>query len=229
MQTTIIYEPGCSLELCGFEAAPACPEPDGDAPVCMRQSDETEIFWMRGEAEGIIRRYEPDGRLTLWYRKPTLANAVTYRGKGGYFKFNTNDTVEARWFGKNYFWPEDAPVEKQYSPYGKVEVAHHCGESGAYRFCSDCPGAPACDYTPSFKANVCDDMDCRECIELQEGVSFENEKWCKNEEKGEGGEEDEILCYNCGSDIRGWDLEDDGYCDLKCWQEYHTGSRYSDW
>lgn len=50
-----------------------------------------------------------------WYAKPTLAEAIQHSLRpdiiGDFFQFNPDGSLQARWFGQNFYWPSGTPDE----------------------------------------------------------------------------------------------------------------------
>ena len=115
-QTTVINHPDCSRELYGFELRPICPKRPLKGEVVHTSFrvrgprgltlDYLETTWY---PDGVIVRTNEYGVKTIWYPKPTLKDAVVgprEEGRYRYFRFN-GDTVEAYFYGANYFWSAD--------------------------------------------------------------------------------------------------------------------------
>ena len=79
----------------------------------IRQKDSRKIIvW---HPDGTVVMYILAERTTkTWYAKPTLGNAVAYRGKGSSFQFHKDGAVTAWCWNEPYYWSAPTPVAPQF-------------------------------------------------------------------------------------------------------------------
>jgi hypothetical protein len=114
-QTALLYRPTSHLEFSTILRRPVPPPElveilETGTPVAMqRYLDDAVIQWW---PNGLVKVVQTDGAEQHFWRKPALGDAVKYRSwwsemSRGFFKFNSDGSVDAHCFEANYHWGAD--------------------------------------------------------------------------------------------------------------------------
>lgn len=131
MQTVMIQHASHLDRIHRLERRPALPESERwrlatHKTVRMNIANGDSVTWYMG----MTVYNATDGHIYTWFDKPTIADAVrNFMGKGSVHIFHPDESVSARWFGANYFWP--AGESATYIAEGTIiEPSHlHHGEA----------------------------------------------------------------------------------------------------
>ena len=101
LQTADVQFPNSSLVFNTLELVPICPNPYDSYPISIKTPSGSVVVW---HPDGTVTEKTTDGTLKVWFSRPTMSGAVHYSADAGFFKFNSDSSVEACWDGCNYYW-----------------------------------------------------------------------------------------------------------------------------
>lgn len=136
-QTLIITKDG--VNTFGRAICPVAPfDTEGKQAQAVKTSDGT-ILWYEDHVEKWI-----DNVRYTWPNKPTMKDAVLTRATGWFYQFNQDGSVNARFNGWDYYWPDknvSAPTD------GCIMKVHACHNArGSYFFEDEKCACESCLY-----------------------------------------------------------------------------------
>lgn len=147
VQTVEIYQPGAPFPIYGFEACPILPNnkwlESTETAVRKVLSDGTKIVWY---PNGNVQMYLPNNMIKVWYRRPTMQEAVRSKALGRkFFQFNRDGSMITFLSGAPFYW--SAPVNAD-AVLGPFESSYYHPTDGwifagdececCYHDCGDC-------------------------------------------------------------------------------------------
>lgn len=113
-------------------------ESNGIKALAVKTSDGT-IFWYDNRVEKWV-----DGVSYTWPNKPTMKDAILAGTNGLYYQFNQDGSVNSRFNGWDYYWPDknvSAPTD------GCIMKVHACHNArGSYFFEDEKCACESCLY-----------------------------------------------------------------------------------
>lgn len=120
-QTYEMYFPNSTNKFIGYEEAPPLPiEPGQKFCKLTKRLFNAWIYWTQDKTQ---INYD-DGRVLIYWRKPSLQYAISRQTNGDYFRFHSDGSVEHGMGGEYYHWGPDIYVE--YDPRGVREECPEC-------------------------------------------------------------------------------------------------------
>lgn len=145
MAVARVWVHGLTTPLSSYEEIPVKPDPLSSQTVC--RPGET-IIW--NNDDGTIRR-EREYDTTIWWKKPTLSDALTNTRKGEFWQFFSSGAVLVKDTDGLWFWSEEYVADTLTSPvvcevHGADTLRHReedsdtsdhdsCGCHNSYRCC----------------------------------------------------------------------------------------------
>ena len=146
MQTVEIHHPRAPFCVFGMEVAPVLEFElsSDDTPVRVTRQDGSKVHWY---PNGNVQMNMTDGTCKVWYRRPTLQDAVKSNAAGRkFFQFNRDGSLISYLAGSPYYWGPPIVVEPVS---GTVEYSYEHPRDG-WIFesdecdCGDCPHCRGC-------------------------------------------------------------------------------------